>query len=372
MLDAVSIPGLLLAAFVSLHVVTVAIAASTCRTAARKRLIAAGPMPPVTIIRPISGADFMLDRTLASTFDLDHPDYEIIFCAASESDPAVATVRALLAQRSQANARLLIGNETISENPKLNNIVKGWRAARHDYIVMADSNVLLPRDYLQRCFAAWDERAGLVAAPPAGTHAINFGAEIEAAFLNSYQARWQYAANVIGFGFAQGKNLMFRRDILRAAGGIRALASELAEDAAATKLVRDQGYDVRLASGPFAQPLGRRDWRSVWNRQARWARLRRMSFPAYYALEIFSGVLPPTLAALWWTLSTDRDVIATIATLWFVWFALEWALARVAGWPSSWRVLPAMIARDAMLPVLWFDGWRNRGFVWQGHAMAQP
>ncbi|MBN9061962.1 MAG: glycosyltransferase [Rhizobiales bacterium] len=351
--------------------VTVAIAALSCRTAARRRVTSVTRLPPVTIVRPVSGADFMLAETLASGFALDHPNYETIFCAASETDAAVPTVRALLDRHAGANARLLIGNEAISENPKLNNIAKGWRAAAHDWIVMTDSNVLMPPDYLQRCFAAWDKSAGLVAAPPAGTHTLNFGADVEAAFLNTHQARWQYAANAIGFGFAQGKNLMFRRDILRAAGGVRSLASDLAEDAAATKVVRAQGYDVRLASGPFAQPLGERDWGSVWSRQARWARLRRLSFPFWYALEIFSGALPPTLIALWWALATGRGVAGVLAGLWVVWFGLEWALARIAGWPDSPRALGAMMLRDLLLPLLWIQGWRNRGFSWQGHAMAQ-
>ncbi|WP_342358637.1 ceramide glucosyltransferase [Terrarubrum flagellatum] len=366
-----TIPGLFLAALVSLHVVTIAIAALSCRTTPRRRLVAAKPMPPVSIIRPVSGLDFMIEETLESTFGLDHPDYEILFCAASESDRVVPIVRALLARHPQANARLLVGDDPISDNPKLNNVVKGWRVARHDLIIMCDSNVLLPRDYLQRCLKPWDARTGLVAAPPAGTHVGNFEAEVEAAFLNSYQARWQYAANAIGFGFAQGKNLVFRRDILRPVGGVRALAGELAEDAAATKIVRAQGYEVRLASGPFPQPLGLRDWRSVWNRQTRWARLRRMSFPACYVVEIFAGVLPPTLIAIWWALATDHDVVGTITGLWLLWFALEWALTRIAGWPATFRVIPAMMLRDAMLPLVWLHGWRNKGFVWQGHSMAQ-
>jgi ceramide glucosyltransferase len=366
-----TLPGALLATLVSLHIATICIAMLRCRTGARRAAAFAHPPPPVTIIRPVSGHDYRLEETLGSTFGLDHPNYEILFCAASEKDPAVATVRALLAFHRGVNARLLIGADAISDNPKLNNVVKGWREAKHALIVMTDSNVLLPRDYLARCLNAWDARTGMVAAPPAGTDPGNLEGEFEAAFLNTYQARWQYAADAIGLGFAQGKNLVFRRDIIEAGGGIRALASELAEDAAATKLVRKQGYEVRLARGPFAQPIGERDWRSVWNRQVRWARLRRMSFPFYYGPEIACGILPPTLIALWWALATDRPILITLAALWIGWFALEWALARVAGWPSSWRSLGAMILRDLMLPILWIEGWRNRGFVWQGHAMAR-
>ncbi|MFX9065588.1 glycosyltransferase, partial [Acinetobacter baumannii] len=91
------------------------------------------------------------------------------------------------------------------------------------------------------------------------------------AFLNTYQARWQYAADTLGFGFAQGKTMMFRRRDLEAAGGLVALGAEPAEDAAATKLVRGMGLNARLVDAPFAQPLGPRTWKQVWDRQARWA-----------------------------------------------------------------------------------------------------
>ena len=103
---------------------------------------------------------------------------------------------------------------------------------------MADSNVLMPRDYLQRLLAGWRPDTGLLCSPPIGCQPDGFWAEVECAFLNTYQARWQYAADTLGLGFAQGKTMLWRRRDLERAGGIQALAEEIAEDAAATKLVR--------------------------------------------------------------------------------------------------------------------------------------
>ena len=106
---------------------------------------------------------------------------------------------------------------------------------------MADSNVLMPRDYMQRLLATWRPDTGLVCAPPIGSHPRGFWAQMECAFLNTYQARWQYFADTIGLGFAQGKTLFYRRSDIEAAGGLRALAAEAAEDAASTKIVRASG-----------------------------------------------------------------------------------------------------------------------------------
>ena len=157
---------------------------------------------------------------------------------------------------------------------------------------MADSNVLMPPDYLDELFATWRADTGLVSSPAIGSRPEGIWAELECAFLNTYQARWQCFADEIGLGFAQGKSMLYRRDLIDAAGGIRALGCELAEDAASTKIVRQQGLRVRVVDRPFPQPLGFRTVAQVWHRQLRWARLRRDTFMLYFLPEIFSGGLP--------------------------------------------------------------------------------
>ncbi len=209
-------------------------------------------------------AEPFLEETLAAGFALDRPDYELIFCAEHPDDPAVEVVRRLMAAHPETAARLLVGVDPISGNPKLNNCAKGWRAARHDWVVLADSNVLMPPDCIRRLMAGWRPGTGLVCSPPLGTRPGGFWAEVECAFLNTFQARWQYAAEGFGSGFAHGKTMLWRRGLLEAGGGIRALVAEVAEDAAATKLVRGAGLRVRLVDRPFEQPLGPRSARQVW------------------------------------------------------------------------------------------------------------
>ena len=277
-----------------IHIASIAIAIRRFRTPLR-RVAQQYPAshPAVSFVRPLCGIDNYAEETLRSTFGLDYPHYEILFCVASAKDPVLPLVRKLIAEHGGGHAKLLIGDDRISSNPKLNNLLKGWRAAAHDWIIIADSNVLMPHDYIQRLFASWREDTGLVASPPIGARPHGFWAEIECAFLNTYQARWQYLVDSFGRGFAQGKTMLWRRADLEQAGGIEALAKEVAEDAAATKIVRDAGHKVRLIDRPLAQPLGHRTASEVWNRQLRWARLRRASFFLYFAPEIFSGgVLP--------------------------------------------------------------------------------
>jgi len=323
----------------------------------------------VSLVRPVCGIDNYVDDTLRSAFHLGYPNYEMIFCVALASDPVVPVVRRLMAEHPNVATQLLIGNESISDNPKLNNVYKGWRVATHDWIIMADSNVLMPRDYVERLLTTWRSDTGLVTSPPVGCRPDGFWAELECAFLNTYQARWQLTADHIGLGFAQGKSMLYRKSLLERVGGIRALAAEPAEDAATTKAVRATGRRVRVVDAPFGQPLGYRGARDVWQRQLRWARLRNASFKSYYLVEILAGGLLPLIAAACALAALDLPVAAVIvlATLWY---GTEVVMSHVAGWHLSVRSPFACLLRDLLLPILWIGGWLGSAVVWRGHHIA--
>jgi len=326
-------------------------------------------LPPVSLVRPLCGIDNYAADTLRSTFDLDYPHYEILFCVASASDPVVPLAEALIAAHPGANARLLVGDERISSNPKLNNLVKGWSAAAHRWIVIADSNVLMPRNYIRQLFASWRPNTGLVASPPIGCRPLGFWAEIECAFLNTYQARWQYVADAAGFGFAQGKTMLWRRADLASAGGIAALAKEVAEDAAATKIVRSAGRKVSLVDKPLPQPLGRRGAAEVLNRQLRWARLRRDSFLIYFLPEILSGGVLPIIAVGIVGQAVGVPAAPSVAAMAALWYGGEMVLAASASWHCPLLFPLYGLVRDLLLPVIFIKALRGNAFVWRGNAM---
>jgi ceramide glucosyltransferase len=330
----------------------------------------ADPALGVSVIRTVCGIENFVEQTLRSTFQLDYPRYEILFCVADAKDPVIAVVQRLIAAYSNIEARLLIGNNAVSANPKLNNLVKGWRAARYDWILMADSNLLMPRDHLQRMLSAWRRDTGLVCSPPVGGAPQNLWAELECAFLNTYQARWQYIADSIGLGFAQGKAMLWRREVLERAGGIEVLGSELAEDAAATKTIRAQGLRVRLVAQPFMQPLGYRGAAEVWRRQLRWARLRRATFRLFFLPELLAGIVAPLVAVVATALAAGWPIGATVVLLVAAWYGAEAYLAHRAGWQLSHWSIPAWMLRDALLPALWISAWVGNEFEWRGNPMS--
>jgi len=325
--------------------------------------------PRITLLRPFTGLEYRLDETLGSSFMLDYPNYQVLFCVDDAEDPAVPYVRQLIAKHPHIDAQLLIGSDSVSHNPKINNLMKGWRAADGIYVAMADSNIVLPRDYLSQMLGRWDAQTGLVSSPAAGVDPQGFGGALECAFLNGYQARWQIAGDQVGLGYAQGKTLFWNRAFLETAGGPAVLGHSIAEDAQSTKLVRAAGLKVRLTRQPFAQPVGARRVATVWNRQLRWAIIRRVAFPGLFLGEpLTSGAVPLLLFAAG-AVASDLP-LALIFGYVALWYGAEWALTLLAGWPAGIRIVAASLLRDAMIPVLWALAWTRNSFDWQGHEVG--
>ena len=355
--------------FIAAQVATLALAWFRCGPRARRVAPRAtyGAMPAVTVVRPLRGVEAFSRETIAAAFALDYPAYELLFCVADATDPVIPLVEAAIAAHPTSAARLLVGDDRIGINPKLNNMVKGWRHAAHDRIVFIDSNVLVPPGFLTRLVATFRPDTGAVSAPPCGIMPIGFGAHLECAFLNTHEARWQYVVDTFGSGFAQGKTLFYRKcDLDR--HSMLDLASEPAEDAATTKMVRAAGLRVRLAP-PSPQPLGVRGLSEVWGRQIRWARLRRATFPLEFLPEILSGSVVPVVVAAAAAAMLGWSVPLTVSAYLAVWYVAEIAVAAASRWPVTWQTPFASVLRDLLLPVLWICGWTGHSINWNGNTM---
>lgn len=352
----------LAAALLALHATSLALAfAETRRPPAP--VMAPADAQPVTVVRVLCGVEPTTAATLLGTVSFDYPDVRPIFCVARADDPVIAHVRRAMAARPASGARLLIGEDRVSANPKLNNMIKAWRAADTDLVLFLDSNLDAPRDYVARAVAALGDKAAAASAPPLGLSPENFAADLEAAFLNTHAARWQYAAHGVGLGFAQGKTLLLARSRLPL-GDLSALGDEPAEDAALTRLARAAGRDVALVAGPAGQHLGRRALREVWRRQLRWARLRRATFPTLYALELAGGAALAMAAAATAGAALDLSWLAPAFAA--LWWGAELLFARLRGWPAA---PAAILLRDLASPALWVAGWRGGAVSWRGAAI---
>jgi ceramide glucosyltransferase len=124
-----------------------------------------------------------------------------------------------------------------------------------------------------------------------------------------------------------------------------------------------------LVDCPFGQPLGQRSMGEVWKRQLRWARLRRDSFKACYAPEIFSsGVLPMLIGGVAAGVA-DASPLLGASVVAVLWYGGESALAYAARWPLSPQAPFVWLLRDVLLVPLWIAGWFGNDIVWRGNQM---
>ncbi len=317
-----------------------------------------------TILRPLCGLEEFLEECLESSFKQSWTAYEVIFTVQDEDDPAIPIAKKVMRQNPHVRSRLLIGKSNYANNGKLNNMIKGERIAVGGVIISADANVLLPPDTYDRMFRFLLEDVGLICSPPIGTRPLNFWGWVEAAFLNTFQAKWQILADFFHFGFTQGKVMAWIRGKFDY-GNVSFLVqldSELAEDAAATKLIRSRGKRVALASKLFEQPIGHRTLSYVWKRQMRWAILRRLSFPFLYSLELVTTLLLFGLSFYFfgWT----------VLMLYALGILSELLLAWTVGWPCSWQLIPAIIVRDILITLIWLIAWVNKRFEWKNKFVS--
>ncbi len=348
-----------------LHLVSVTLAWPGCRRSQRP-IATSADAPTVSIVRPVCGAENYLEETLRSGFLLDYWSYELIFCIEDGDDAAVPIVRRLMAQHSCVPARLLVGRDTVSDNPKLNNIDKGWRAASGTWVIMADSNVLMPPDYVQRLASAWTSDAGLACSPPIGTSPRNLAAELECGFLNTYQARWQYAA--IGSGFHSHRASRCsggKRILIAGAGCMRSrpnsprmpprqkwCGTQVVACVSPRRPLPNRSDDADCAKFGSAK-CGGRDCVATPSRFTSRSRSRPAAWP---------------VGVLLWRRPAHSTLFAAVAYP-AIWYGAEALVARSAGWPLSWRSPFLWVARDVMLPAIWVSAWTGSRFVWRGNAM---
>lgn len=187
--------------------------------------------PGVSVLKPLAGFEPELDANLRSFCDQDYPHLEVILGVADRGDRALATARQIAAEFPD-RVRLVVGDHLAAPNRKVANLANMMAAARHDWIVVADSDVRVGRDYLSRLVdPLGDATVGVVTclyrARPLGTAWSVLGALA----VNDWFLPSVLVSRALGSQrFVSGATLALRREVLAAVGGFAALASHLADD----------------------------------------------------------------------------------------------------------------------------------------------
>jgi ceramide glucosyltransferase len=341
----------------------VAVLALVRRRAPRAR----GASPPLTVLKPLCGADPALEANLATFFAQDYPDFELVFGVVDAADPAVAVVARLRAAHPSVRARLVVHDGRLGLNPKVANLRGMLAAGAHDHVVVSDSNVAAGRGYLRGLVDTFAEPGvGLVTSLITATGERSLGARLEGLHLTgAVAAAVAGAEDLTGDALVVGKSLLFRRSVFESLGGMESLAAVLAEDYVMGRMFTEAGLRVRLAREPVENVTVDTTIAAFVRRQARWALLRSRLQPLAYPLEALGNPVAVALAAV--ALGAPAlPVLAWAAALATTRDAAAWCALRG---PRGAAIAALALPKDALVLVAWLAAPWKRHVSWRGRRL---
>ncbi|MGJ7917809.1 bacteriohopanetetrol glucosamine biosynthesis glycosyltransferase HpnI [Massilia sp. LXY-6] len=325
---------------------------------------AALPAPlPVTVLKPLCGFEPRLEDNLATLCAQTHPRYQIVFGVRAPDDAAIAVVGRLRQRYPALDLQLVVDPRVHGANLKVSNLINMAAAARHPWLVLADSDIAVEPDYLERVTTPLaDPGVGIVTCLYHGHAAGGFWTRIGALFIDTWFAPSVAVASRGGssdFGF--GATIALRAEVLRAIGGLEALKDRLADDFWLGELTRRRGLATVLSDVRVSTDVTEDSFRALWRRERRWMQTIRSLNPPGYAFCFVTFTLPMLALGLW--LAPDP------------W---NWALALAglgARMTLQWRAAPRAAAlllaplRDCLLLLEWLSGFAGATTRWRGHRL---
>ena len=319
--------------------------------------------PAVTVLKPLCGAESELYESLRSFCEQRYSRFQIVFGVRDAQDPAVAVVHRLQREFPGLDLELAIDATQWGSSRKVSNLMNMMPLVRHDYLVIADSDVRVAPDYLTSVVAPLgDPTVGIVTCPYRGRARPGFCSLLGSIFINEWFMPSALVAALFGSrSFAFGATIALRREVLAAIGGFAAIANQLADDYRLGELTRRLGRRTVLSEVVVETCVDERSFADLVAHELRWLRTIRTVQPAGYAFSFISFGVPT--AALGCLLAAGAGAtLAMLATTAAVRLMLHFAVceARLPGWRIG-----AVMLNDALGFALWCWGFTARRVQWR-------
>ncbi|NDJ24835.1 glycosyltransferase [Nostoc sp. B(2019)] len=326
--------------------------------------------PPVTILKPICGVDSDAYENLASFCQQDYLEYQIIFAVRDRQDPGIEVVEKIIQQFPDTDIHLVVSDRIIGANLKVSNLANAVTAAKHEILIIADSDIRVGTDYLQRVIQPLkDEGVGVVTCLYRSLaqgwvttlEALGTATDFHAGVLVSNQLE--------GIKFAFGSTIVIRKQVLELIGGFGAIADYLADDFQLGYLPAQAGYKVVLSDYVVDHVLATSTLVDAIQRQIRWARCIRVSRPWGYLGLLFTY---GTVTSLLLLITTRGSVLGWTGLM------ITWLMRLVTGWVVGVKVLNDSVAkkflwiiplRDLIHFAIWCYGFVGNTIEWRGQRL---
>jgi ceramide glucosyltransferase len=336
----------------------------------RKVTGAAVKLPAVTVLKPLCGAEPGLYENLRTFCRQDYPQYQIVFGLGDEADPALAVVARLVAEFPTLPIDVVIDPRQHGHNRKISGLINMLEHARHDVLVMADSDTSVGPDYLTSVTAPLlDRKVGLVTCLYHGEPTRLVWSRLGAMYINEWYMPSVLLAWLFGHeNYVSGQTLCMRRETLQAIGGLLAIANHLADDYQLGQLVRSLGLRIVLSTYMLKAEHHEPTLESLVTHELRWMRTLSVLAPWSFRFIFFTFSLP--LAVLGLLLVVPEAYFATIALpLFQVTVVARLALHlvhRLRDKRALFADLWLLPARDLLICWVWCRTFFTSRFTWRG------
>ncbi|MFZ0304855.1 MAG: glycosyltransferase [Terracidiphilus sp.] len=333
-----------------------------------------GFTPPLSLLKPVHGAELDLDAHLASFFEQDYPQYEILFCARSADDAGLATARRVSARYPNISAKFLsTGGQPDYINDKVISLELMEKNASHQILVISDSDVRATPDYLRAVAMPFvQERVGGMCCPYRGVAGQGgLWARLEAVGMSVEMTSGVLVARMMeGMQFTLGPTMAFRRETIKKMGGFKVTADYCADDFILGNETFKLGETVVLSHHVIDHMVLNSHFADSMKHQVRWMKSTRFSRPKGHFGTALTFSMPFALLAWAGAAWIHHPWIGLALFAWGVATRLMLSIAvgrNVVRDPSWFGLIVLYPIRDLMGFFFWLASYAGRTILWRGH-----
>src|SRR5215470_7207877 len=326
-----------------------------------------GFMPPVSNLKPLRGLDPEAYENLSSYCRQDYPEYELIFCVGDENDPSVPVLEKLKGDFPDRQIRMLVGSGRNAINDKVGKLVRMVSEARHEILVINDSDVRVEPNYLRTVVAPLrDPKVRGVTTLYVSTEDKTFTQHLQSVgMICDFFPGIFVARQLDGIKFAFGQTIVTTRSCLKAFGGYEAIENQPADDLLVGRYIAQQGYQVELLPYAVKTVPDYHSFQDLFIKRLRWLTVMRHMRPWGHIGLAFTQGLPWCLAALF-VHPFDGIGLAYVGIyilfrLLITWLVGTWGLRQC----GLWKQLPLIFVWDATAFFIWLMTFGRKQIRWR-------
>jgi ceramide glucosyltransferase len=298
----------------------------------RTKIPAARETPPISVLKPLHGLEAGLRENLVTFFEQDYPNFELLFCARTLTDPSFDIVRELAAQYPAVKVKLIASGEPTWPNARSFSVSRMISLATHDLLVVADSDVRVPRDFLRKVHEPVSSgRAALVTCLYRGQPRGGLWSGVEALGMSVELMSGVLVAEMLqGMQFALGPATVTRKEVLERIGGMESVGDYFADDFELGSLIARSGNAVEISSQVIDHAVPPYSFARSFRHQLLWMRSSRFSRPLGHIGTGLTYAMPWALLGFAWSIETGH---LRFGLLWLLTAAVNRILQSiVTGW----------------------------------------